>query len=145
LSRGAAHDGLPKTPEARRFYRAAKQRFADAELLLEAGRTTGAVYLAGYTVECMLKALVLDRVAPGLRQQLLAELHGKKAHDIEWLRGLYRQHVRTDIARDVARHLTRVATWSVDLRYLAVLLKQQEADGFFESVVAIVKWADGRM
>lgn len=34
--------GLPKVPEARLYYRAAKQRFDDAQLLLEAGRTTGA-------------------------------------------------------------------------------------------------------
>jgi hypothetical protein len=33
----------------------------------------------------------------------------------------------------------------VDFRYSTGLLKQQKADEFFESVVAIVKWADGRM
>jgi hypothetical protein len=43
---------LPKPVEARRYYRAAVQRFDDAQLLLEQSRTTGAVYLAGYTVEC---------------------------------------------------------------------------------------------
>jgi len=40
----------------------AKQRFDDALLLLEMGRTTAAVYLAGYSVECMLKALILSAV-----------------------------------------------------------------------------------
>ena len=49
--------GLPKPIEARLYYRAAKQRFDDAQLLLGAGRTTAAIYLAGYTVECFLKAL----------------------------------------------------------------------------------------
>jgi len=38
--------GLPKSAEAKRFYRAAKQRFQEAEVLLKAGMNTGAVYLA---------------------------------------------------------------------------------------------------
>ena len=43
--------GLPAVQEARPFYRAGKQRFEDARLLLEkAERTTGAIYLAGYGV-----------------------------------------------------------------------------------------------
>jgi len=51
---------LPRSPEARLFYQAAKQRFEDALFLL-AGRRTAAVYLAGYAVECMLKTLILSR------------------------------------------------------------------------------------
>ena len=33
-------------------------------MLLDGGRITGAVYLAGYTVECFLKALILAGAAP---------------------------------------------------------------------------------
>jgi HEPN domain-containing protein len=137
--------GLPRVQEARLYYRAAKQRFDDAELLLEADRATGAVYLAGYTVECFLKALVLAAVAPGLRKQLLGEFRGSRAHDIEWLSALYRRHARAVIPREVSRHLARVAAWSTDLRYTTGVLKRREADQFRESVVAIATWADGRM
>jgi hypothetical protein len=42
---------LPNVAMARRFYRAAKQRYDDAEFLLAGNRTTAAVYLAGYRVE----------------------------------------------------------------------------------------------
>lgn len=49
---------MPISKNARLFYRAAKQRFDDALLLLELKRTTAAVYLAGYSIECMLKALI---------------------------------------------------------------------------------------
>jgi HEPN domain-containing protein len=52
--------GLPNSKAARQFWRSSKQRFDDAELLLKAGHTTGAVYLAGYGVECMLKALLVN-------------------------------------------------------------------------------------
>src|SRR6266566_5254985 len=53
---------LPRGTDARIFYRAAKQRFSDAQLLLKHNRTTSAVYLAGYGIECMLKALLLESV-----------------------------------------------------------------------------------
>ena len=136
---------LPRAPEARLYYRAAKQRSDDAELLLAAGRTTGAIYLAGYTVECFLKALLLSSVAPPLRRQLLQEFRGGWAHNLEWLGGLYRQHVGAVIPRSVSRHLSRVASWSTDLRYATGTLKRRDADEFMESVVAIAAWADGRM
>jgi hypothetical protein len=137
--------GLPQPPEARLYYRAGKQRFDDAQLLLREDRTTGAAYLAGYTVECLLKALILASVAPGLRRQLIGEFRGSRAHDIEWLGALYRRHVRAAIPRDTTRHLSRVASWSTDLRYATGLVKSGEADEFMASVVAVATWADGRM
>jgi HEPN domain-containing protein len=137
--------GLPQAPEARLYYRAGKQRFDDALLLLQQGRTTGAVYLAGYTVECLLKALVLASVAPGLRRQLAGEFRGSRAHSIEWLGALYRRHVRTTIPRDITRQLSRVASWSTDMRYLTGLVKRREADEFLDSVREVAAWADERM
>jgi hypothetical protein len=137
--------GLPKAAEAQPYYRAALQRLDDAELLLTGERTTGAVYLAGYTVECMLKALLLDGVARKLRQQLSAAFRGSRAHDIAWLSGLYRQHVTTAIPRAVVQHLSRVASWSSDLRYATAFTRRSEADLFMESVDAVAVWADGRM
>lgn len=137
--------GLPRVKEARDYYRAAMHRAGDAALLREFGRTTGAVYLAGYAVECMLKALLLDGVGRALRKVLLADFHGTRAHNIEWLGALYRQHVGLTVPLDVARHLARVASWSTDLRYGTGTLKRRDADEFMESVQAITGWADRRM
>jgi HEPN domain-containing protein len=136
---------LPRPKEARLYYRAAKQRYDDAQLLLEAERTTGAVYLAGYTVECMLKALVLANVSAGLRNELLAEFRGSRAHNLEWLGGLYRRHTGAAVPINVSRHLSRVAAWSTDLRYAAGVVAGRDADEFIESVAAVAAWADGRM
>jgi hypothetical protein len=136
--------GLPAPTEARVYYRAAKQRYDDAQLLLQAQRTTGAVYLAGYTVECLMKALVLASVPTRRRRELLREFRGTRAHNIEWLGALYRRHTGRVIPRDVRRHLARVASWSTDLRYVTGTLRQREAEEFMESVV-ISTWADGRM
>src|SRR5260370_37658459 len=109
---------LPKTKEARLFYRAAKQRYDDALLLLEGNRKTGAVYLAGYTVECFLKALLLESVSPAVRKELLGEFRGSRAHNFEWLGGMYCRHVSSAIPHDVNRHLSRVAGWATDIRYM---------------------------
>ena len=137
--------GLPRTPEAKMYYRAAKQRFEEAEVLLKAGMKTGAVYLAGYTVECFLKVLILEGTTGGLRKRLFADFRGRKAHDIERLGGLYRQRVGGTMPRDITRHLTRVATWETELRYKTVLRKQGDADEFIKSVAAVATWADGRI
>ena len=136
---------LPQPKEARLFYQAAKQRAEDAELLLKAGRTTGAVYLAGYTVECFLKALILAGAAPGLRKELLNDFHGGRAHNLEWLSDLYRRRVAQTIPRQVTQHLTRLASWSTKLRYATGALKKRDALEFMGSVQAVVAWAEGRM
>ena len=41
---------VPRTKEARLFYRCAKQRLVEARVLQKAFMPTGAVYLAGYSV-----------------------------------------------------------------------------------------------
>jgi HEPN domain-containing protein len=137
--------GLPRPKEARQYYRAAKQRADDAELLLEAGRTTAAVYLAGYTVECFMKALILAGASPHLRREPLKDFRGDRAHNLEWLGALYRRHIAAPIPREVIRHLTRVASWSTDLRYAAGALKRRDADKFMESVNVVAAWAEGRL
>jgi len=64
--------GMPHSRDARLFCRSATQRFAEAQILRKADQTTGAVYLAGYGVECMLKALILDTL-PNTRQAAMLQ------------------------------------------------------------------------
>ena len=137
--------GLPHAAEARLYYRAAQQRYDDAQLLLAGERRTGAVYLAGYTVECFMKALLLAGVGVTQRKKLQGEFRGNRAHDIEWLTWLYRRHVGISIPRTIGQHLARVATWSTDLRYATGTMNPRDADEFFESVDVIARWADGRL
>jgi HEPN domain-containing protein len=137
--------GLPRTPEAKPYYRAAKLRFEEAEILLGFDKKIGAVYLAGYTVECYLKALILDGAARHLRKKLLATFRGSRAHDIEWLRDQYRRHVRAAIPFEVARHLARVSAWDTDLRYATEAKAQGDAAAFIKSVFEIQAWANGRL
>ncbi len=136
---------LPQAFEARGFYRSAYQRFEDAEILLNQDRTTGAVYLAGYSVECMLKALILSSVSALERVEVLATFRGRIAHDFEWLRNRYVSLTGAMIPADVARDLTFVNTWTTDLRYMAGSLRKDEAETFLITANRIIQWADGRL
>ncbi|MFI5460404.1 MAG: HEPN domain-containing protein [Isosphaerales bacterium] len=62
------------------------QRLEDAEILFRNERTTGAIYLAGYAVECVLKAVLLAISPHSEHQRIVKSIHGKIAYDIEWLR-----------------------------------------------------------
>ncbi|HEY5312785.1 MAG TPA: HEPN domain-containing protein [Pirellulales bacterium] len=136
---------LPHGAESRRFYSAAKERLHDAQALLTTNRTTGAVYLAGYAVECMLKAVLLNSAAPAVRSGLMKSFRGKKGHDIEWLGAKYRQRIGTQIPHEVVRHLARLAIWSTSLRYDSRTTDPGEASEFVKSARAIWEWANKRI
>jgi hypothetical protein len=136
---------LPRAAEARRFYQAAKQRFEDGQLLLELDRTTGAVYLAGYGVECMLKALILSLITGRARSETVASFRSARAHEFEWLKAKYFEQGGAAFAKAVARQFSLVNTWATDLRYKPGTVKRDEAEAFFRAAEAIMVWADGRL
>jgi hypothetical protein len=136
---------MPSRKNARLFYRAARQRLDDASLLIELDRTTAAVYLAGYSVECMLKALILSTVASRRETEILETFRGGQAHSYDWLIRLYRQNGGTQVPRTIAVHFMKVNTWSTDLRYLPGKINASEANAFLSSVDEINRWIDGRL
>ena len=58
---------MPTDINARRYYRVAYQRLDDGAVLLEISRPRAAIYLTGYAVECILKALLLISTPAGER------------------------------------------------------------------------------
>lgn len=137
--------GIPNSPNARLFYRAAKQRLEDALLLLQLKRTTGAVYLAGYSVECMLKALILESVPENQEMGVLGQFRGQHAHEPEWLFRLYRRGANVQPPVSLIPHLARVNTWSTSMRYLPGTLDEGDAERFIDSVQQVVVWVEGRL
>ena len=135
----------PDSPDARIYYRCAFQRYEEAEVLFKAAFTTGAVYLAGYGIECILKALVLMAVPTGSRSDILKSFRGSKAHEYEWLRSLYLTNNGARFPREITQHFTLVNDWSTDLRYTPRSVRDGEAEAFLASAVAIIRWADGRL
>ncbi len=68
---------IPSSRDARLFYRCAFQRYEEAGVLLEAGYTTGAIYLAGYGIECILKSLVLMAVPADNQADVMKSFGGR--------------------------------------------------------------------
>jgi|ERR1043166_350382 HEPN domain-containing protein len=136
---------LPHAREARSFYQAAMQRFSDAQFLLDNKRTTGAVYLAGYSVECMLKALLLSVLSPGERADMVKSFLGSKGHNFAWLKRRYLENGGPPVPATVERRLMVAATWRTDMRYLSSALRESEARLFLAACEGILSWVDGRL
>lgn len=135
----------PADPDARRFYQAAVQRLADARALLKVDRPTGAVYLGGYSVECVLKALILTHTSRGRRAGVVATFRGTAAHDFGWLRTRYLRAGGAEFDPVTLRALGRVGFWKPNLRYEPGVLRVAAAADFLAAVESIWAAADRRL
>ena len=135
---------LPKSSEARIFYRSAKQRLEDALILDQHSRGTGAVYLAGYGVECILKALILDSLTARGRAQMLKDFRGQRAHNFDWLRMEYVRGGGPPFPRQVNESFLLVTDWSTDIRYMSGVRDPDDVSTFSAATEAIIAWANGR-
>jgi HEPN domain-containing protein len=128
--------------DARKFMRAARQRLTSAELLFNHGFHLDSIYVAGYVVECALKALILQRTPAAQRARQYERISaGRKAHDYEFLKGVLRG-LRCRMPLDVAEAFRPVATWSTDLRYEVGLVAAEEAEAFLAAVRVIRQWVE---
>jgi hypothetical protein len=139
--------GVPRDKDAKRFYRVAWQRLEDT-FLLESERTIAAVYLAGYCVECMWKALIITQAGKDKKEEVLDQFRGAGAHNYDWLRSLYDKHggkppPKND--RDLARAFITVDSWGTHLRYDPGTMPEDDAAEFLDAVRRIRKWADERL
>jgi len=134
---------MPKT--SREFLRVAAQRLTTAEFLRESGNyNLDAKYLAGYGVECALKALILY-LAPATKQtEILKKItSGKKMHDYEVL-GSEVKSLGRPIPLTLVKKLRRYK-WTTDLRYETGTLPAGETRGFLKTAKAIYDWVKGQL
>ncbi len=131
---------------AKDYRRSAINRYDEAILLFEAGKCTGAIYLAGYAVECMLKVMVLSTVSfasqPAFAKQTF---RGHGGHDFETLRTMYIKQRGAGFPADIAKRFAMVSDWSTDLRYDPREATDGAAEPFLAAVKDIIKWAEGRV
>lgn len=98
---------MPNSEEARRFYRCAHIRREEAQILLKAEQATVAVYLAGYVVELMLKALIIESIPLG-RRPIMVENLKKVGHYRSRLIEIYRLEGGGRPPVEIARELNYV-------------------------------------
>lgn len=135
----------PQTPFARVFYRVAFQRLEEAEVLYNAGYYIGSVYLAGYSVECVLKALILNSIPPRRQKEVEAEFRGQRAHRFEWLRHRYSEVGAPSLPKEINDALLYVSSWETSLRYKPGIGEPSDSSRFLSDVKKIVAWADSRI
>jgi len=135
----------PQLHEARIYLRAAQQRFDDSVFLLSGRRTTGAIYLAGYAVECILKAMVLAIVPARKQPAMIALFRGSKAHDYDWLKAKYFDCGGVPFPANISKCFAMVNNWSTDLRYKPGVAKPRHAREFLDAVRQILTLAEGRL
>lgn len=135
---------MPAGLNARRYYRVAYQRFDDGAALLAISRPRAAIYLTGYAVECIMKALLIISTPTGERADTLTTFRGAIAHNIDWLRERLVQRIgRLPVAEN--RYLSLVSSWSTDLRYEPGPGDVDDAKMFLAATESILAWANGRM
>ena len=134
---------MPRT--SRDFQRVAAQRLTTAEFLLENGSyNLDAKYLAGYTVECALKALILYLTPRAKQAEMLKKItSGRKMHDYEILGGELKMRGQPIPLALVTKF--RRYKWSTDLRYEAGTLPRGETRGFLKTAKAVYNWVKGQL
>jgi hypothetical protein len=136
---------MPTDPLVRKLIRAAKQRLTSSDVLLKNGQFIDSMYLAGYGVECALKALLMSRLPPGKRRQTEEQVfRGKSGHDFENLKARIRK-CGVAFPKAITNHLQIVSTWSTDLRYEVGVGPGDDAQAFGDAAIAIVKWVEDQL
>jgi len=128
----------------RDFQRAAGQRLTTAEFLLDHRYNLDAVYLPGYSVECTLKALILEVTPPAERPDVLKKISsGKKMHDPEALGEILKSRGRP-IPLELIKRFRR-SGWSTALRYESGRTDTAETRGFLKTAKAVYDWVEGQL
>ncbi|MCC6126535.1 MAG: hypothetical protein IT426_16365 [Pirellulales bacterium] len=130
---------------SRDFQRASEQRFTVAEFLLEQrDYSLDAFYLAGYSVECILKALVMYRTPEMNRKAAFQRLKGgAKMHYPEHLKEELK-NLGHPIPNEIVKGFRRFG-WSTDLRYEHGHWPVGEVRGYLKVAKKTIDWVKGEM
>jgi HEPN domain-containing protein len=138
---------MPMDADARRYYRVAMKRLGEAELIFnKLNLAHASVYLAGYAIECIVKALIVVRTEVASRGSMLNTLKTDKRFGHN-LRGLRAALVQRGVAlpRSVATEFLFASTWSEQMRYDPSERDLPDAEKFLKAARTIVAWADRSM
>ncbi len=106
--------------------------------------TLDAQYLGGYTVECSLKALIVEITPDSDKPGKLEDLtRGKKMHRADILLGELR-NLGITLPLALAKRVRRFE-WTTDLRYETGRRDTGETTAFLTTAKAIYGWVEGQL
>ena len=133
---------------------ASRQRLADAQALFNASRWRGAMYMAGYAVECLLKTRLihiydcknLRELEDLLRQRsILPENHTVFTHQLEDLLRLTPGYNRLIRNREMLPLFNKVNQWTPNWRYTSKSTHRREATEFMISIESFMQWINNNL
>jgi len=131
--------------------KASLHRLDDAYALFNAGRWRGAMYMAGYAVECLLKTKLMQRYSCRTLHDLEVELQRRGilpepatvfTHQLELLLRLTQRFDQLRQHRMLWPQFALVNRWIPAWRYTADLANRQDATDFLEAVTQIMQWLE---
>lgn len=103
-----------------------------------------AKYIGGYTVECSLKAIILERTPVPERPEMLDRLtHGANQHRAEVLLDRLRER-GVFLTVELAKRMRRF-DWTTALRYETGRKDTGETNGLLRTARAIYEWAEAQI
>lgn len=143
-----SHQGISEQAKA------AKHRRDDAQALFDAGRWRGAMYLAGYSVECLLKVKLMQRFGTRTLRELEDELQRRGVtaagrsvftHGLEHLLRMAGGWERMRQSRETWAAFAVVNSWLPAWRYTADLSNSDVATAFLAAVDRVVQWVENNV
>lgn len=131
--------------------KASKHRLEDARALFNANRYRGAMYLAGYAVECRLKTKLMTMFDCRHLHELEDELDRRGqlparatvfTHQLEVLLQLAQGRDRLRSDRVLWQQFNIVNRWLPAWRYSGNLSNREDAEDFLTAIDAILGWID---
>jgi len=131
--------------------KAGKHRMDDARALFNAVRWRGAMYLAGYSIECLLKTKLMRRFGCRHLRELEQELQRRGAlalhgtiftHQLEVLLRLAQALDRLRQNEPLWRLFNMVNRWVPAWRYTADLSTRGDAEDFLDAVERVAHWIE---
>lgn len=135
---------FPESPLS--FFRVSTQRNAEAHFLFEGERFAASIYLAGYSIECGPKALILSAVPKAGWKKLADSFRGSVWHQFDHMLEAYIRRGGPRPLASVARAFVYLNDeWTVDLRYVAGEKSYREAERFLDATDGVLEWIKGRL
>ena len=134
--------------------KAGKHRMDDARALLDADRWRGAMYMAGYSIECLLKTKLMRMFSCRHLRELEDELQGKGilpaqatvfTHQLELLLRLTNAIDRLRQNEQNWRMFNMVNRWIPAWRYTADLSNAEDAKDFVDAVEKVSHWIENNI
>jgi hypothetical protein len=160
---------MPRFDGKTEFVKAARARVADARALLDASKrqsaalshTQGAKYIAGYAIECILKAYLVDSLGTNTLTEAVAELRGRErraenprlvpdlvsaaGHNLRLILSFTDLEAFTTPPFDIARDWGVCFQWQSSWRYVPKTPSLEDAESFVDSVEVVYNWIRSKM